>query len=520
MLPTFVIGLREGLEATLIVSIIATFLRQRGRLDVLRWVFAGVFAAMALCTAAGVALDVYSRNLPQQKQEALETVIGFVAVAMVTYMVVWMKRHSRDLKGQLDRAAGHALAAGSGAAFVLMAFLAVLREGLETVVFLLAAFNESGSGASAALGAVLGIASAIALGYVMYRGGIRINLSRFFRATGLVLVLVAAGLVVNALHTAHEAGWLNIGQQQTVDLSTIVRPGSVQSSLLTGMLGLQPQPVLAELIGWLVYLIPVALFVAWPPGKGPSTRTVRRVGLAGAAAAAVAALALAMAAPGVASVNRPGTPAQVLSHSAHAIEVRLPDGQTVAATRTGTASIDGIAATRYRAVSTFDDRAPRVMTLQAIARANGGRLPLGVLGSDGTPVGGSDTASVTTTSTTVTTISAASETALVLAVTRRTTETTTADLSVGKTVIGTPTQTLRSTPATAVEVAADQARSAASTDDDRGLMRGTAVVLGVVALGSLICVLAAWVTERHRARLDPPDCVDAAASIPVSSRIG
>src|SRR4051794_6189048 len=110
MLPTFVIGLREGLEASLIVGIVAAFLRQRGRSDLLRWVFAGIAAAVALCVAAGVTLEVISRDLPQRQQEGLETVIGAVAVGMVTYMVVWMRRHSRDLKGQLEGAAGLALA--------------------------------------------------------------------------------------------------------------------------------------------------------------------------------------------------------------------------------------------------------------------------------------------------------------------------------------------------------------------------------------------------------------------------
>ena len=288
MLPTFVIGLREGLEAALIVGIVAAFLRQRGRRDLLRWVFAGVAASILLCVVVGVLLRLLSQNLPQRQQEGLETVIGLVAVAMVTYMVVWMRRHSRGLKGQLDRAAADALAVGSAWALVVMAFLAVLREGLETVVFLLAAFNESDSGASAGIGALLGILVAVALGYGIYRGGVRINLSKFFRVTGVVLVLVAAGLVVNALHTAHEAGWLDIGQQRTVDLSSIVRPGSVQASLLTGMLGLQDHPVVIEVIGWLAYLIPVGLYVAWPPGRkvarecrGPGRRRGRRGGGAG-----------------------------------------------------------------------------------------------------------------------------------------------------------------------------------------------------------------------------------------------
>ena len=221
MLATSVIGLREGLEAALIVGIIAAFLRHQGRRDLIRWVFVGVGTAAVLCVAAGVALDVYSRDLPQRQQEGLETVIGALAVGMVTYMVVWMKRHSRELKGQLETMATGALGDRSrgdrsraARAMVLMAFLAVLREGIETVIFLLAVFDQSAGSGDAAVGAVLGILVAVALGYGIYRGAVRVNLSRFFRATGFVLVLVAAGLVVNALHTAHEAGWLDIGQGQ------------------------------------------------------------------------------------------------------------------------------------------------------------------------------------------------------------------------------------------------------------------------------------------------------------------
>ncbi|MGN6608305.1 MAG: iron uptake transporter permease EfeU, partial [Jatrophihabitans sp.] len=266
MLPTFVIGIREGLEAALIVGIIAAFLRKQGRPDLLRWVAAGVGAAVLLCVAVGVGLEVASRELPQRQQEGLETVIGAVAVVTVTFMVVWMRRHSRGLKGQLETMAADSLGAGARA-MVLMAFLAVVREGFETVVFLIAAFDQSTSGAAGGVGAVLGLLVAIALGVGIYRGGVRLDLSKFFRATGLVLVLVAAGLVVSTLHTAHEAGWLTVGQGRTVDLSALVRPGSVQASLLTGMLGIQPRPVVIEVVGWLVYLVPVALYVIWPPGR-------------------------------------------------------------------------------------------------------------------------------------------------------------------------------------------------------------------------------------------------------------
>jgi high-affinity iron transporter len=145
-----------------------------------------------------------------------------------------------------------------------MAFLAVLREGFETSVFLLAAFQASGTPLAAGFGALLGILVACGLGYGIYRGGIRINLARFFTVTGAVLVLVAAGLLAMAFHTAHEAGWLNAGQAMAVDLSWLVRPGTVLAAVLTGVLGLQAQPTVIEAAVWLLYLVPMLLYVTWP----------------------------------------------------------------------------------------------------------------------------------------------------------------------------------------------------------------------------------------------------------------
>ena len=146
------------MEAALIVGIVAAFLGQQGRRDALRQVWIGVSIAVAICIAIGVALQIISSELPQRQQEGLETVVGAIAVVMVTYMVLWMRRHARDLKGDLEGAAGSALARGSAKALVLMAFLAVLREGFETVVFLLATFHASGNATASWVGALLGIA--------------------------------------------------------------------------------------------------------------------------------------------------------------------------------------------------------------------------------------------------------------------------------------------------------------------------------------------------------------------------
>ena len=396
MLPTFVIGLREGLEAALIVGIIAAFLRKQGRRDLLRWVLAGVAVAITLCVAAGVALELYSRNLAQTQQEGLETVIGALAVGMVTYMVVWMRRNSRNLKGQLEGLAADAMTGRSSAAraMVLMAFLAVIREGLETVVFLLAAFNESSSSSSAGIGVVLGIGLAIALGYGIYRGGVRINLSKFFRATGLVLVLVAAGIVVNALHTAHEAGWLEVGQGSTVDLSWLVAPGSVQASLLTGMLGVQPAPVVIEVIGWLVYLIPVGLYVAWPPGRPAPARLAARIGLAVGVVAIIGAVALTVARPAATTptptTSGAGVSATTVSRDAQGAVVRTEGRDPVAGTTgaltavrlrdAGATERDGLQTERYVAnvpVTDAGQGRPATLTLSRIAALNNAVLPLG-----------------------------------------------------------------------------------------------------------------------------------------------
>ena len=275
MLLTFVIGLREGVEASLIVGIIAAFLRQQERTDVLRTMWAGVVLAVVLCSGVAVLLQVIDQSLPQAQQEGLETVVAAIAVGMVTFMIIWMRSHARGLAGELRLSTAAALADGSSWALVGMAFAAVVREGLETAVFLLAAFQASGNAFSAGMGALLGIVVAIAIGWGIYQGGVRLNLGRFFGVTAALLVLVAAGLVASALHTAHEAGWLTGLQAQAVNLSGVVQPGTISSSLLTGILGLQPTPTVGEAFGWLLYAVPMLVYVLWPM-RPPLLRFSRR----------------------------------------------------------------------------------------------------------------------------------------------------------------------------------------------------------------------------------------------------
>ncbi len=275
MLATLVIALREGLEAVLIVSIIATFLRKNQQSLVPMWW--GVFAAVLLSLAVGIGLSLTEHALPQAEQEAMEAIIGAIAVIFVSSMIIWMQHHAPQLKYQLENEASLALRQSSRWALPTMAFLAVLKEGFETSVFMLATFSAAQSSIWATVGAVVGLLLALMIGWGIYRGGIRLNLGRFFKITGIFLVVVAAGLVVSALRSAHEAGWLLIGQHKVLDLYWLLPAGSIRAALITGVLGIPADPRTAELLGWLSYLVLFVLILAWPQRYQPSPRVAYRL---------------------------------------------------------------------------------------------------------------------------------------------------------------------------------------------------------------------------------------------------
>jgi high-affinity iron transporter len=391
-LGTFLIGLREGVEATLIVGIVAAFLKRNGR--PLRPMFVGVGLAVAISVGVGVGLDLLSESLPQAQQEMLETVIGTVAVVFVTTMIIWMNRHARQLKGDLEREAAKAVFSGSSFALAAMAFLAVLKEGFETAVFMLAAVQASrGSGVLGLLGALAGILAAIAIGYGIYSGGVRLDLGRFFRVSGVVLVLIAAGLVLSTLRTAHEAGWVQIGQQQVLDLSSWMPRTSILGAVVTGMFGIPPDPRLVEVLGWLAYAVPVMAAFLWPPGWAPSPAARRRVlgwGAAGLAAAA-AALVLLVPAGGAAE---PGPTRTVARQAGGTVTVTLgtvdggsrpltitSDGgtSTVPLASAGQRTVDGVTLDVWQArVPTDPDQTGDHVTLAQLVALTGGRLPVGL----------------------------------------------------------------------------------------------------------------------------------------------
>lgn len=388
MLATLVIGLREGLEAALIIGIIAAFLKRHGKGLGAMWI--GVATALAISVGIGVTLELISASLPQAQQEGMESIIGAIAVLMVTGMILWMSKNARTLKGELESQAAGALNAGSTVALAVMAFLSVLREGVETSVFMLAAFQSSKDALSAGLGAVIGVVIAVAIGYGIYRGGVKLNMARFFRVTGVFLVLVAAGLVLMSLRTAHEAGWLTIGQADTVDLSWLAPNGSPQSALLTGVLGIPADPKLIEVLGWALYLIPMLLFVLWPQKHRPSAQTLPRFQRIVSLSLAVTAVALAAVVALLPAPIPPTTPLQLVSDSEDIGTLTLSGNQLVLSSGSAasnyqlpaepveTANHSGLAAQRFSINLPAEGQRPESLTLQQLITLNGGRLPVGI----------------------------------------------------------------------------------------------------------------------------------------------
>ncbi|MFG5777276.1 iron uptake transporter permease EfeU [Comamonas sp. J-3] len=267
MLVPFLIMLREGIEAALIVGIIASFLRHSGRAALMPAVWAGVFLALGLSLLAGAGLQWMAADFPQKQQELFEAVVGLIAVGMLTGMVFWMRKAARSIKGELQASVDKALSrTGSGGAswaLIGMVFLAVAREGLESVFFLLAIFQQS-QGWGAAAGALLGIALSVLLGVGLYQGGVKINLRQFFRYTGVFILLVAAGLLAGAVRRLHEAGVWNQLQQVVFDSSGVLPEDSALGVVLGGLLGYMHAPVLGEVLAWALYLLLSLLVFFWP----------------------------------------------------------------------------------------------------------------------------------------------------------------------------------------------------------------------------------------------------------------
>src|SRR5262245_10048671 len=209
MLAMFFLMLREGLEAALIVGIVAAYLVKIGRRDALPKVAVGVVAALAVSIAVGITVSVTIGKLPLVLQESIGAAAALIAVAVLTWMLFWMRRQGRALKGELERGVDVALSDGSTLALVGLAFVSVIREGIETVLFIIPILSFNGTGADVLLGGVLGLAVSVGVGWAIFVAGVRVNLRRFFTVTGTVLIFVAAGLVAFAIAELGEASFIS-----------------------------------------------------------------------------------------------------------------------------------------------------------------------------------------------------------------------------------------------------------------------------------------------------------------------
>jgi high-affinity iron transporter len=254
MLANYLIGLREGLEATLVVVILVAYLVKSERRELLGRVWLGVAVAVGVSLAFGALLTFGPRGMTFTAQEALGGSLSILAVGFVTWMVMWMARSARSLSGDLKGAVDKAAAAG-GLSLVVVAMLAVGREGLETALFLWAATQAAGSTASSLVGGALGLATAVLLGYLFYRGAVRIDLGRFFTWTGAILIVVAAGVLSYGVHDLQEAGILPGLNSLAFDLRGVFTEDTWVGTLLKGTINLTPDTTWLQAVVWVVYVV-------------------------------------------------------------------------------------------------------------------------------------------------------------------------------------------------------------------------------------------------------------------------
>ena len=261
MLSNYLIGLREGIEAALVVSILLTYLVRTNRHSLIRFVWYGVGSALVVSILIAVGLETISSDLSETLEPIFAGFVSFIAVGFVTWMIFWMKRSAKtissDLRNQLDNAA----VSGGAVAVAVMAFVAVLREGAETAIFFWAAAHATGNRVASVVGLVLGLGTAVIVGWIFYRSTSTINLSKFFKVTSILLVFVAAGVLSYGIHEFQEVGWFPGEDNVLLDLSGVLVEGTVFATLVAGLFNLKPTTTTLQVIGYVSYSVTVLYFL-------------------------------------------------------------------------------------------------------------------------------------------------------------------------------------------------------------------------------------------------------------------
>jgi high-affinity iron transporter len=273
-LASYLIGLREGLEATLVVSILVAYLVKSGRRRQLLPLWSGVAAAVALSILFGALLTYTETSLlaDYRSRELFEAIASVVAVVLVTWMIFWMRRTARRLKGDLTGRLEAAIGVGT-LAVAGIAFVSVIREGLETALLFYAAAQGATSTTTPLVGISLGVLTSVLIGFGLYAGAIRVNLSKFFTVSGVLLVFVAAGILKYGVHDFQEAGALPGLDVIAFDISGVLDPNSWYGAAIAGMFNITAAPTVLETLAHLAYLVPVLIAFLWPSGPATPSRT-------------------------------------------------------------------------------------------------------------------------------------------------------------------------------------------------------------------------------------------------------
>ncbi|MFD2764182.1 iron uptake transporter permease EfeU [Micromonospora eburnea] len=270
MFATYLIGLREGLEATLVVSILVAFLVKSDRRNRLPHVWLGVGLAVALSVFFGWLIEYTSTTLlnTSKQRELFDAVTSVAAVVFVTFMIFWMRKAARSIAGELRGKLSEALAVGAFAV-TGMAFLAVIREGLETALIFYSAAESAagGTGRGPLLALIGGIATSVVIGFLLYRSALRLNLGKFFTWTGALLILVAAGIFKYGVHDFQEADVVPGLNTHAFDISSVLDPNTWYATLLSGMFNITPTPSVLEMVAWVAYAVPVMVLFLRKPGR-------------------------------------------------------------------------------------------------------------------------------------------------------------------------------------------------------------------------------------------------------------
>ncbi|MBI4261841.1 MAG: FTR1 family protein [Actinobacteria bacterium] len=263
----FLITLREGIEAALVISILLAYLRQLGRTDRSHLVWWGTGVAVAVSLGVGAIIFAAAGGFEGRAEEAFEGLVSLFAVVVLTWMIFWMRRQAARIRSELQEKVDSALVAG-GFALASLAFFVVLREGVETALFMFSTVKATAGGAGGTwgqvAGALLGLGTAVVLGYLLYRGGVRLNIRTFFRVTGGLILVVAAGLFAFSVHELQEAGFLPFLEQHAFDIKATLSDEGGLGAILRALIGYNDNPSVLELLSWVAYVLVTGVYYLRP----------------------------------------------------------------------------------------------------------------------------------------------------------------------------------------------------------------------------------------------------------------